>query len=151
MCRPDQIATPNKCVFGIRRVFRFPKESIYTSESSAHLNYIGDRTLYLYTQYTRICCGAVASAGATTTSSANTNSGSSSPAATIMLTDMTPSAAGQFYGAQLPAMGMNIANIGGGINHHHHHHHIPKPTVAVSAVSQYSRNIRILSSKISSI
>ncbi|XP_058828763.1 transcription factor Sp9 [Topomyia yanbarensis] len=28
-----------------------------------------------------------------------------------MLTDMSPSAAGQFYGAQLPAMGMNIANI----------------------------------------
>ncbi|XP_062701235.1 transcription factor Sp9 isoform X1 [Aedes albopictus] len=28
-----------------------------------------------------------------------------------MLTDMSPSAAGQFYGAQIPAMGMNITNI----------------------------------------
>ncbi|KAL9695695.1 hypothetical protein quinque_014980 [Culex quinquefasciatus] len=36
-----------------------------------------------------------------------------------MLTDMSPSAAGQFYGAQIPAMGMNITNIT----------HMQKPTV----------------------
>lgn len=40
-----------------------------------------------------------------------------------MLTDMTPSA-GQFYGSQIPTMGMNIAS------------HIQKPTVSVSAVSK---------------
>lgn len=39
-----------------------------------------------------------------------------------MLTDMTPSA-GQFYGGQIPSMGMNIGS------------HIQKPTVSVSAVS----------------
>lgn len=38
-----------------------------------------------------------------------------------MLTDMTPSA-GQFYGSQIPSMGMNS--------------HIQKPTVSVSAVSK---------------
>lgn len=42
---------------------------------------------------------------------------------TKMLTDMTPSA-GQFYGGQIPSMGMNIGS------------HIQKPTVSVSAVSE---------------
>lgn len=42
-----------------------------------------------------------------------------------MLTDMSPSAAGQFYGAQIPAMGMNITNIT----------HMQKPTVSVTKIS----------------
>lgn len=42
-----------------------------------------------------------------------------------MLTDMTPSA-GQFYGSQIPSMGMS---------------HIQKPTVSVSAVSNLQQTI----------
>lgn len=42
-----------------------------------------------------------------------------------MLTDMGPSA-GQFYGSQIPSMGMNITNISS---------HIQKPTV--NAVSRF--------------
>lgn len=51
-----------------------------------------------------------------------------------MLTDMTPSA-GQFYGSQIPTMGMNIANIAT-------HHHIQKPPA--STVSFLCRIIIIL-------
>lgn len=48
-----------------------------------------------------------------------------------MLTDMTPSA-GQFYGSQIPAMGMNITNISS---------HMQKPTGG--GVSTLERNTKI--------
>lgn len=42
-----------------------------------------------------------------------------------MLTDIGPTAGGQFYGSQIPAMGMNIANISS---------HIQKPGAAMTMV-----------------
>lgn len=42
-----------------------------------------------------------------------------------MLTDIGPTAGSQFYGTQIPAMGMNIANISS---------HIPKPGAGMTMV-----------------
>jgi len=59
---------------------------------------------------------AAAAAAATTTATATATAAATSAAAaatytaTNMLTDMTPTA-GQLYGSQIPAMGMNITNI----------------------------------------
>lgn len=57
-----------------------------------------------------------------------------------MLTDIGPTAGSQFYGSQIPAMGMNIANISS---------HIQKPgpaamTMVVSVFFSWMRNIRVV-------
>lgn len=50
-----------------------------------------------------------------------------------MLTDMTPSA-GQFYGSQIPAMGMNIS-------------HMQKPTVGAVSILMILRICHLVTNK----
>lgn len=56
-----------------------------------------------------------------------------------MLTDMTPTA-GQFYGSQIPTMGMNITNIA---------NHMQKPALNnVSTNSKINKKMKILKARI---